>query len=152
MVIKVAANFTDEERDERVLFVGKFFINNPGVSIRKASEYISTNFFKISTATIHDYLERFKKLASENKQLIEEHINNNREDTIAKEEIKNRVMNNAELCLNGLTINDISKKTGLSYWIVYRDLALRLPKINISLYDQVKDKLKDNTMENIQKK
>ena len=152
MVIKVAANFTDEERDERVLFVGKFFINNPVVSIRKASKYISTNFFKISTATNHDYLERFKKLASENKQLIEEHINNNREDTIAKEEIKDRVMNNAELCLNGLTINDISKKNGVSYWTVYRDLALRLPKINISLYEQVKDKLKDNTMENIQKK
>lgn len=39
---------TDDEREKRVELVGKYFEENPNTSTRKAADYFTNNFFKIS--------------------------------------------------------------------------------------------------------
>lgn len=149
----MAANIqSEDERERRIIFVGEYFINNPGVSIRKACEDISNNYFKISIATIHDYLQRYKKMFEQNRLLIEEHINNNKEKTILDEDVKIRVLNNTKLYLSGLSVLDISLKTDNDYWTIYRDLTVRLSKIDQNLYNKVSELMNENRLENLKKK
>ncbi len=132
----MAANFTDKEREERINLVGEYFINNPGVSTRKIAEYFSNNFFKISNATVLDYINRYKK----NNNLTDEidnKLNENKPKTINDADVKKRILTCAKFYINGKTLEEISTITNTNYWIVYRDLMVRLKKIDEYLYNQV---------------
>lgn len=132
----MAANFTDEEREERINLIGEYFINNPGVSTRKIAEYFSKNFFKISNATVLDYINRYKK----NNNLTDEidnKLNENKPKTINDADVKKRVLTCAKLYISGKTLEEISNITNTNYWIIYRDLMVRLEKIDKEMYDQV---------------
>ena len=61
---------TDDEREKRVELVGKYFEENPNTSTRKAADYFTNNFFKISNYTIHDYLQRYRKKDKEKAENI----------------------------------------------------------------------------------
>ncbi len=147
----MAASVTDQEREERVLFVGNYFLEHADTSIRKAAQDISKHYFKISTATIHDYLNRFKKLAYENQELIEEHMKNNKEENIDDERVRSRIIIHAQMCIAGLTVEEIAKTTSAAYWTVYRDLKSRLPKVDINLSTQVQEILNNHKNNNLKK-
>ena len=58
----MAANLKDEEeRDRRIVFVGEF-AKETGYSTRKLSSILSSSYFKISNATVSDYLHRYMNM------------------------------------------------------------------------------------------
>lgn len=142
----------DDERERRVLLVGEYFINNPDVSTRKAALYFSENFFKISNATIHDYLNRFKKKVSTDSSVIDKIMEQNKPESIKDEHVQKRVLEHARLFLNNMTVEEISSLTGNSFWTVYRDLHNRLKNLNLGLYNNIQEIMNARGMENLEKR
>lgn len=149
----MASNFSDEEREERIIIVGEFFINNPTVSIREATAYFNTNLFKISIATVHDYLNRYKIIVNNKRDEIEEHMNNNKPLTVENAEVRKRVSLVSNMYLyEGYTVEQISEILNKSFFTIYRDLTKRLKIVDEELYDLVKSRMKDKIQENLTKK
>ena len=153
----MAANLSnDDERERRILLVGNYFLENPTASTRSAAKYFSENFFKISNYTIHDYLQRYKKMiVSQNKEIfnsINKIMEDNKPDNINNEEVRKRVLLNSKLFLyNNMTIEEISNATGVSFWTIYRDLNQRLAVIDSNLHNKVNDMMIKRSLENLNK-
>ena len=151
----MASNFTDDERKERIILVGEYFLSHPDSSTRKIAEYFSSieNGFKISNATVCQYINIYKDMVSSDKSIIiDRNVNSNRPESVESETVRNRVMFFVSLMLDhDMTIQDISECTGVSYWIVYRDLADRLSKIDIDLYNKVSILMNERKLENLKR-
>lgn len=139
---------TDEEREKRVILVAEYVIET-GSSTRVTAKFFSDNFFLISNATVSDYCERYiikypKKLAA-----LNDVISNNKGKNLEDSDIQKRIYENAKDIINGLTIEEISTKSGVSYWTVYRDLTERLIKINPQLAGEIKAVFSKRSKENL---
>lgn len=140
-----------EERDKRIELIGEYVLST-GDSTRNTADYFSKNFFRISNNTVSEYCKEYLRRHPDRKGLMDKVIENNKAQTIDNESVSNRVFNNANLVINnGMTIEEVSKATGISYWTVYRDLTDRLEKLDKELYDEVKRRFGDNSMGNIQR-
>lgn len=153
----MAANvFDEEERNRRIKLVGQYFIDNPNTSTREAADYFSKNYFKISNATIHDYLQRYKKLMENSPELteaIDNTLENNKPDTIDNLEIRKRVILVCKMYLQDYkTVEQIADELGESYWTIYRDLTTRLEQVNPMLYKIVDAQLNSNSLDNLKNK
>lgn len=144
----MASKISDDERERRVYLVGTFFLEEKS-SIRKTAAFFTENFFSISSATVHDYLNRFINKYPNTKEQILSIIESNKEDSIEKHEVRERILKNLKLALNGYTVEEISVRTNTSYWTVYRDLRERLPKIDEEYYKQVVLLLNENKERNL---
>ena len=145
----MAANLKDNnERIRRMLMVYDY-VQRTHSSTRKTAKYFSDNFFSISNATVLDYLKRVAKLYKDKGDEIEIILNENKVESIESEEIKDRVINAASLIMEGNKVDDISITLGVSYFTIYRDLTIRLEKIDIDLYNQVKLKMEENRLNNL---
>ena len=144
----MASKISDDERKRRVYLVGTFFLEEKS-SIRKTAAFFTENFFSISSATVHDYLNRFINKYPNTKEQILSIIESNKEDSIEKHEVRERVLKNLKLALSGYTVEEISVRTNTSYWTVYRDLRERLPKIDEEYYKQVVLLLSENKERNL---
>lgn len=144
----MASKISDEERERRIYLVGTFFIEEES-SIRKTAAFFTENFFPISSATVHDYLNRFINKYPNTKEQVLSIIESNKEDSIESREVRERVLKNLKLALSGYTVEEISASTNTSYWTVYRDLKERLPKINEKYYKQVVLLLNENKERNL---
>lgn len=144
----MASKISDEERERRIYLVGTFFIEEES-SIRKTAAFFTENFFPISSATVHDYLNRFINKYPNTKEQVLSIIESNKEDSIESREVRERVLKNLKLALSGYTVEEISASTNTSYWTVYRDLKERLPKINEEYYKQVVLLLNENKERNL---
>lgn len=123
-----------EERKEFILTVAKYFILT-GKSTRQLAEV-----FKVSNFTIHSiltkqleqlYLEtrnqEYLELYKEVQETLQKNKNNKSvEDT----EVRKRVLEASKLLLGGKTVSEVAKILGFSFYTIYRDLTVRLPKIN----------------------
>ena len=74
-------------------------------------------------------------------------LKNNRGD-ISNITLQKRVLENARLLLSGKTVKKIAEETGEDYYKVYRDLTIRLSKIDEKLAFEVNQKLNNNREEN----
>lgn len=144
----MASKISDDERERRIYLVGTFFLEEKS-SIRKTAAFFTENFFSISSATVHDYLNRFINKYPNTKEQILSIIESNKEDSIEKHEVRERVLKNLKLALSGYTVEEISARTNTSYWTVYRDLRERLPKIDEEYYKQVVLLLNENKERNL---
>jgi len=144
----MASKISDDERNRRIYLVGTFFLEEKS-SIRKTAAFFTENFFSISSATVHDYLNRFINKYPNTKEQILSIIESNKEDSIEKHEVRERVLKNLKLALSGYTVEEISARTNTSYWTVYRDLRERLPKIDEEYYKQVVLLLNENKERNL---
>ena len=144
----MASKISDDERERRIYLVGTFFLEEKS-SIRKTAAFFTENFFSISSATVHDYLNRFINKYPNTKEQILSIIESNKEDSIEKHEVRERVLKNLKLALSGYTVEEISARTNTSYWTVYRDLRERLPKIDEEYYKQVVLILNENKERNL---
>ena len=145
----------DEERKELILKVAKYAV------MHEASTREVGKAFGFSNVTAHNYLtkglERLCEEAptKENISLyneVKEVLDNNKAKSIEDENIKNRVVTVSELFITGLTIEEIAQKLDSTFFTIYRDLTVRLPKIeNVEkdLLKQVSDTLKSNSEENL---
>lgn len=144
----MASKVSDSEREKRIYLVGTFFLEEKS-SIRKTAAFFTENFFPISSATVHDYLNRFINKYPNTKEQVLEIIKSNKEESIESSEVRERVLKNLKLFLSGYTVEEISASTNTSYWTVYRDLKERLPKISEEYYNQVLVLLNENKERNL---
>lgn len=149
----MASNFTDEERNERIILVGEYFLDHPDSSTRKIAEHFSSmdNGFRISNATVCQYIKKFKEMVSIDKSMIiDNSINSNKPEGIDSKDVRDRILYFVSLMLDqNMTLQDIVDYTGVPFWVVYRDLTRRLPKIDKDLYLQVSDLMYTRRLENL---
>lgn len=147
----MAANIKDEEeRNRRIIMVGEFIIEHPSMSTRKIADYFSKNYFRISNATVHDYLERYKKMVLEDREQIEKIMRDNKAKSIEENAVVERVKQVTKKYLEeDKTIEQISMELGISCWTVYRDLKTRLPLLNNELSKLVEEKMNNSKIENL---
>lgn len=132
----MARTVIDENvRNERIVLVGEYVKKNKA-STRKAAEFFSKDQFKISNATVSDYITRFSKLKTAQ-------INRIKEDFIAslKNEIKDtatltRVIKAGELFTSGYTLEAIAKTLNEDIYTIHRDIYHRLEFADNNLYKE----------------
>lgn len=133
----------DEKIVTRALMIADYMINeyencirdgygkDKYPTIRKVAEYFSDNHFQVSKSTVHDYLsKRLMYIDLEKYQIVREILDGNR-PTIALERIKKRVLEAAQLLIEGNTIEQIAGKYNVHFLVIERDLKQRLPKIGV---------------------
>lgn len=141
----------DEERERRIDVVGEYRVKT-GESTRNIAKYFTNTEFEISNATVQDYIERYKKKHPESKAIIDAQTQENIPKTVKDPQIKIRALKIADLILYGCTIEEISEKTKLPYWVVYRDIKNRLPMIDKKMSDEINALLKSRSAENLSSK
>ena len=142
--------FSDEERDRRIDLIGEYR-ELTGESIRNIAKHFSSTQFKISNATVSDYLERYKKKYPDKKDIIERQASENIPNTVKDPQIKIRVLKIANLIIYGCSIEEVTEKTKIPYWVVYRDIKNRLPMIDKKMSDEINRLLQKRSMENLKK-
>ena len=100
---------SDEERERRVILVGKYVADTKS-STRDTADYFSRTYFPISNATVSDYCHRFMKLNREEVDTLTDVIDVNTVKSLDDEETRMRVEINVELFSCGLTIADINRR------------------------------------------
>ena len=138
----------DKELEEKINMVVDHIIST-GDSYRKTAEYFSMNHFKITATTVCEYCKRYITKYPDKAFKLKSVIDKNREVTYKDKKVEERVYSNAKYLLAGNTIDKICEITGLDYWVVYRDLTERLPKLDMNIFEQVKKVLKNNKEENL---
>ena len=123
-----------EERKEFILTVSKYFILT-GKSTRQLAEV-----FKVSNFTIHSiltkqleqlYLETRNQEHLELYKEVQETLQRNKNNkSVEDTEVRKRVLEASKLLLSGKKVSEIAEILGFSFYTVYRDLTVRLPKIN----------------------
>lgn len=138
--------YSDEEREEIIKLVGNLYLSTD-LSIRELKLYLEEIGIFISIATVHDYIKRYEAMYPKDTYEIEKKISNN-SDKVTEEDIQ-RVYIVANMIKDGLTIEEISEQLDTSYWTIYRDINLRLKRINEPLYEEVKQILLSNSISNL---
>ena len=140
---------TEEERNERVLLVGEYYTSTKDASVRSTAKHFSDMGISMSYVTVQDYIQRYKKMYPNKSGLVQEVIDSRKPLTIEDEEIKKRVIMEANLVIGGYTVSAISDMFDVDYWTVVRDLAKRLPLLDMNLYEQVKEIMNQNSLDNL---
>ena len=142
-------NLTEEEvRKKRIVLVGEYFLKT-GESTRKISEYFTKNFFHISNYTVHEYIIKYAKMNPKNKEAIDKLIYELKANSIKKPNVARRVLLVADLLKEGFTLNEISEKLKEDYWTIYRDANVRLFKLDPVKQKEVREILKNNSLNNL---
>lgn len=141
---------TDDEREKRVQLVGKYFEDNPDTSTRKAADYFTNNFFKISNYTIYDYLQRYRKKDKEKAKNIDKIMFSNKSDSINKEEVLKRVKIVCKMYLfEKKNVDTIAHELNVSFWTIYNDLVHRSKKIDEDLYLEISKEMENRSNSNL---
>ena len=140
---------TEEEREERINLVGEYYTTNPNASVRTTAKYFSDQGMFMSYVTVQDYIQRYKKRHPERSDLVQQVIDSRKPLTVENDEVKERIINEARLVIEGYTIDNISDLLGVEYWTIIRDLAKRLPLLDMELYEQVKTIMNQNSKDNL---
>ncbi len=145
----MTVKLTEEERNNRIKLVGEYYINTPNASVRTTSQYFKENYFDISIATVSNYIELYKKLYPNKAKKVDEVIESRTPKTVEDKYIRDRVLKEAKMILQGFTIEQISELNDIEYWVVYRDLGERLKKVDIELYAAVCTIFNQNSLDNL---
>lgn len=139
---------SDEERKRRIKLVGSY-VELTGDSSRKTAQFFSDRYFKISNATVSQYLKEYIKLYPDKKAIIEAKIEENKANSIEKDEIYNRVITAAYLFLQGKDVIYISQTLQVSVDTIYRDLEERIFQIDHQTGEKVEKLLESHSLENL---
>ena len=142
----MADNLHDDfiERDRRIEIVGELFLSDEEYSTREISKIISSNEsygFKISNATVSDYIQRYKDKHPDKKEEIDSLIEAKRPKSLKDVSVQKRVLKATDLLIKGDSIETIANKLNESVWTIYRDINTRLKQLDISLYLNAKEVL-----------
>lgn len=139
-----AIRFTHKERDEITIKIADYIILT-GSSTRKTAVE-----FGLSNVTILTLMNKVLPNLDMQKYLkVQEILQRNKPKTINDEEVRNRVLESAELIKQGLTVGEIAKQKNLSVHIIYEDLQTRLQRISQDLYEEIKDIEMQNSLNNL---
>lgn len=144
----MARTLDDEERERRIIIVGDY-VRETGASTRRAAEFFKRTCFDISNATVSDYCHRYMKMHRDELNVLRGRIDANTVKDVNDEAVRTRVLRNANLLLSGMTVQNISEQTGVSFWTVYRDLTTRLKLVDEELYEKVRAYLTEDKEKNL---
>ena len=146
----------NDERKEFILTVAKYFVLT-GKSTRQLAEV-----FKVSNFTIHSILTvQLEKLCEQDKNkeydelyaAVKETLSSNKNNhSIEEPNIKKRILEAARLLISGKTVEQIAQDLNSSFYTIYRDLTVRLPKIedvDINIVEAVKKVMFQNRSLNL---
>lgn len=142
----MAENLHDDfaERDRRVKIVGELFLSPEEYSTREIARIISSNElygFKISNATVSDYIQRYKDKHPEKAEEIDSLIEAKRAKSLKDINVQKRVLKAADLLIQGYSISSIASMLNESNWTIYRDINTRLKLLDMNLYLNAKEVL-----------
>ena len=140
---------SDEEKKKRVLIVADHIIQT-GDSIRKTAQYVSQNYFPVSIATVHDYINnRLPKIAMDKYIQATKIINGNTPKSVQDAQIKIRIYSAALYMLQEYTIPEIVQFRGSTYDTIYDDLTSRLPRLDKKMAEDFRNKLLEHRLANL---
>lgn len=146
----------DENRKELILSVAKYAVLT-GLSTRKLA-----SVFHVSNFTIYSILtNQLERLCEETKKQehlelykeVQETLKYNKSLSIEDNNIKARVLEATKLLIQGKKVNEIAEILNSSFYTIYRDLTVRLPKIkdiDEELVSKVKQILNQNKEINLE--
>lgn len=149
---------TYEERIERIYKVRDYVLDkiakNEKFSTRSISNYFTENEFAISNNTVNIYLNSLEKLDKKNYEIIRNYLEKNKPKTINDNDVKIRVLQATKLLLSDYTIEEIAKELNSTPSVIYRDLTVRLPRIekNEIILETATNILTKHSLDNIQGK
>ena len=148
---------TDEERSRRIDVVYECI--KKGMSTRECAKFLTENYFKISNATVKDYIDRMKYKDLKKYEELKNIINSHKPKTVSDEEVRKRVKNVIVLLSAGYTFNEVAKMLKETKDTVYRDFEKRLNYLtdeelrNLDIDKEqieiIKESLKERSMENL---
>ena len=137
-------------KHEKIVLIAEYILNT-GSSARDTAKYISKKYFPISNVTVSSYCKEYISMYPKKGEQLIKIINAKKVDNIKDKEVEFRVYNHTKLLLSGLTIKEIEKLSGSSYWTIYYDVTRRLEKLDKSLASKVKKVLIFRKNKNINK-
>lgn len=150
----------EEELRKKIIFVATCAIETQ-LSTRKLASFISENYFSISNATVHSYLQvRLPKIDPILYLEVKKIIDSNTEKTIDDPLVLKRIKKSVTLLLEGYTIPEIVKELNddsenqfgqVTIYTIYNDLDIRLKKIvdDNNFLNQIKKILKNHSIMNL---
>ena len=146
----MARTLSEKERIELINKVGKYFLySKERPSCRKCVEYLKSNGASISSATVHDYLDRFIKENPSVANIIYDIIAGNKPKTVEDESVKNRVLLVSNMVANGLSIDEVVTQTGYTKDTIHNDISKRIFLIDVDLALRVKESLDNHKLANL---
>lgn len=140
----MARRLDQRERERLIMLSGKLAENKMGVN--EISRFLlETENIKISSASVSNFIKTYQKIHFNDK--VDYTLKDNRGD-VSNKDVEKRVLENAKSLLEGKTVKEISEETNQDYYKVYRDLTIRLPRVNKELSIQVRNRLLKNKEEN----
>ncbi len=115
---------SEEERLIRINRVATLI--EQGISIRECAKYLSENEFKISSATVKDYIDRLEQINKVKYNNIMNILNEHKPLTISNDEVRKRIKNVVLALKAGYTIEEIAQSLNSTPFIIYRDFRKRL--------------------------
>ena len=138
------AKFTDDERIEITKAIADYIISTK-CSTRKAAEH-----FNISNATVSTLMnELLSKMDPKKYSQVESVLAANKPKTVKDDEVKQRVLKAAELIKEGFTVEEIASAMHTTINVINEDLQTRLPRISQTLYNEVKEIQRRNSISNL---
>ena len=145
----MAANLPEDERNRRVLMVGEYFISVPGATTRSTAQHFSELGIKMSNATVHNYLERYQELKT-NEPVVSRLKAN--KGSVDDENVRKRVLYFTTLYLDKqMNMDEIAETYKISFYVVYHDLTTKIKKINQDLAVKIEEEIKKRKMQNLTK-
>ncbi len=140
----MASKLPVEERERLIELSGELAANGKGVN-EIARYLLEEENVKISAPSVSNFIKIYQKMHFDSD--VDFTLKNNRGD-VSNIDVRKRVLENTKKFLEGKTVREISSETKEDYFKVYRDLTLRLPKVDESLAKKVINKLNENRVEN----
>jgi len=140
----MASKLPVEERERLIELSGELAANGKGVN-EIARYLLEEENVKISAPSVSNFIKIYQKMHFDSD--VDFTLKNNRGD-VSNIDVRKRVLENTKKFLEGKTVREISSETKEDYFKVYRDLTLRLPKVDESLAKEVISKLNENRVEN----
>ena len=145
----MARTYQEDERNYYIDLVGNYFLNEDEPSIRKCMAYLNENNIVLSVTTIRCYINTFVKNNPQKGLDILKKLDTNKPKTIDDDNVKNRVLKAAKMIKENKTIEQIAKCLDSTSNTIYKDLTVRLKKLDQDLYNQIKPILKEHSISNL---
>lgn len=143
----MARKIDEVTRTRLIEFVGDYFIKT-GLSAREIEQKMGdSKCFTIvpSHVTISKYIQEYKLIHHESASIIDSLVEDQKGSRLDDPAIIERVYSVANAIFNGKSIQELSFDYTVSYWVIYRDVHLRLRQLDNQLYMAVCERLKENS-------
>ena len=140
----MARKMDESVRASLIEFVGQEFMRT-GISARELQQAMHDcgEFAMVpSHVTISSYIQEYKTNHPEYAKIIDSLVEELKGSKIDDPKVIERVYEVANAILNGSTITELAAFKEVSYWVIYRDVHLRLKEIDSKLYSLVNSTLK----------